>query len=180
MTFAICRELNYAIIKKFGIKSSGNFIEKIITYRLNEIRKQICRQSVKFSGYTYRVIRAYSKDTDTTKTMQRNYPKYFHEWMLQWKEPTYIAKKQGRPFGTNNSVNQAPGSKARGLGPYNNYTKKKNKNTKMTRKELMADIAVQEDEMKDKRLLLASLKNDDEDDDSSKLIVIFFSTGAML
>lgn len=163
MTFAICRELNYAIIKKNGIKSSGNFIEKIITYRQNEIRKQICRNSGKFSGYTYRVIRAYSKDK--TKTMQRNHPKYFHEWMLQYKESTYLAKKKGRPFGTSTSVPKEPGIKARGLGPYSDK-KKKNTKKKMTREELMADIAVQEDEMKQKRLLLATMVDNDDDDKS--------------
>ena len=169
MTFAICKELNYAIIKRHGIKSSGNFIEKIITYRQNEIRKQICRQLGKFNGYTYRVIRACSEDK--TKTMQRNYPKYFHEWMLQWKESTYLAKKKGRPFGSSNSVTKATGSKERGLGPYNDKKKKK-KNTKMTREELMADIAVQEDEMKQKRLLLATLM-ETEEDSNSKLFVLF-------
>ena len=167
MTLALCKELNYALIKKPGIKSNGNFIEKIITYRQNELRKQICRQSGKFNGYTYRVIRACNNDK--SNTMQRNYPKYFHEWMLQYKEPTYIEKKKGRPFG--------PGNKSRGLGPYNNTNTNKsnnakmtNKNTaKMTRKENMADIAVQEDEIKRKRLLLASIPEDEDDDnDTSK------------
>ena len=158
MTCAVCKELNYGIIKKHNIKSSGNFIEKIITYRQNEIRKQICRISSKFSGYSYRVIRAYSKDK--TKTMQRNYPKYFHEWMLIYKESSYVAKQKGRPVGSSTNAN-----KPRTMGPYNDKKMKKKKEQKMTREELIADIAIREDETRKQKLLLASLE-DDVDDNS--------------
>jgi hypothetical protein len=121
MVCALCVELNYGIIKIKDVKTRGSFIEKIITYRQNELRKQICRNSGKYSGYTYRIIRAYSKHEDKTKTMQRNHPKYFYDWMLQYKQSSYIAKQKGRPVGSTTKGTD----KQRPLGPYKHKTKKK-------------------------------------------------------
>lgn len=161
LTFALCIELNLAIIKKKDVKTRGNFIEKIITYRQNEIRKQICRASGKYSGYTFRIIRAHS--ADKSKTMQRNHPRYFHDWMLQYKPSSYVEKKRGRPIGS--TVNEDT-NRVRAMGPYKTNSKKKKKAPPMTKKEIAADIALQELELEIKRAQY--LKMNDDDDSNGK------------
>ena len=102
--------IRYSLMVEFNLKfqklkvkqrSSRNFIEKLISHRLNQFRKQVCTRSSKYNGYSYRVIR---KQFTKTSSRERNYPKYYFPWMIQWDEPTYIPKKLGRPFGTNSSV----------------------------------------------------------------------------
>ena len=94
--------------------------------------------------------------------MQRNHPRYFHDWMLQYKPLTYVEKKRGRPVGS--TVNEVT-NKTRAMGPYKTNCKKK-KAPSMTKKEIAADIALQEIELELKRAQYLKMK--DEDDNNSK------------
>lgn len=130
--------IRYSMLVEFNLKfkkskvkerCSRNFIEKMVSHRLNQFRKQICTRASKYNGYSFRVIRKKFKiDSDR----ERNYPKYFFPWMIRWEEPTFIPKKLGRPFGPTTVVN---------IRPMKNYVKL---DKVKTREELLSAL----DEMK--------------------------------
>jgi hypothetical protein len=102
MRYSLLVEFNLKLQKlKMKQRSQRNFIEKLISHRLNQFRKQVCTRSSKYSGFSYRVIQ---KKFTKTSNRERNYPKYFFPWMIQWDEPTYCPKKLGRPFGSKTSI----------------------------------------------------------------------------
>ena len=151
LTCSICMEFNLSIQDALGGHSSRrrvvndritrNFLERLVSHRQNEFRKQVCTRSGKFSGWTYRIIRPmFTKDCNR----QRNFPRHFHNWMLQYKTPTYQRKKLGRPYSNESK-------KDRGMMTHKN----KKLNKKRTREEILEEL---EEQKRHHALLLSELE----------------------
>lgn len=151
LTCSICMEFNISIQDALGSHSkkkrvvndriTRNFLERLVSHRQNEIRKQVCTRSGKHNGWTYRIIRP---QFTNEFNRQRNFPRHFHDWMLQYKTPTYKPKKLGRPYSNDTK-------KDRGMMTHKN----KKLNTKRTREDILEEL---EEQKRQHALLLSEIE----------------------
>jgi hypothetical protein len=150
ITCAIMYQSNFTIMRSDD-GNTRNFCEKIITHRINQIRKQTNDLCAKHSGYSFRIIRPPRKPGDPE--LPKAVPKFFFEWQLQ-----YSKKKKVKP---------SSGAKRRAVTRRTLCTYGI-KDANRTREDILSDIAELDDE---RIILLAEL---DEFDGNSKFIYIFF------
>lgn len=86
-----------------------NFVVKMITYRINQLRKQVNDACEVHNGFNMRLIRP-RKD----KTLQKGVPKYVFPWMIVKSEPTHQPKRKRK---SKNSDNNSK-TKRRNLSTY--------------------------------------------------------------
>jgi hypothetical protein len=124
ITCACLMEYNLSIVRDGDGHVTRNFVEKIVSHRLNLLRKQVNLASIKHTGYGFRLIRPRRSTSENTNSLERARPCYFLDWMLTYEKPLVEIVKKGRP----NQVVR------RNLTTYN-------KNKKRTTKEILDDIA---------------------------------------
>lgn len=72
------------------IGKKKNFVEKMITFQINQFRLQVQTACLKHNGYVFRIIRPRGEGSDKDKCV----PKYLFAWMITHKEPTDEVKEK--------------------------------------------------------------------------------------
>ena len=111
MTICISISFNIAITNASRRGIARTFVAKMITYRINQLRKQVNDACEEHNGYNFRLIRP-RKD----KTLQKGIPKYISPWMIKKSEPTHQPKRRPK---TNTNTKRSSKRKHRNLATYN-------------------------------------------------------------
>jgi hypothetical protein len=91
ITCAIMYQHNFTL-ERSNDGNTRNFCEKLVTHRLNLLRKQAVDMSVKHSGWGYRIIRPPRKIGEPI--LPRKVAKFFHEWMITYKPKKKLRSKR--------------------------------------------------------------------------------------
>jgi hypothetical protein len=81
---------NLSMIDPEGIGNSYNFLEKMITFRINQFRMQVNATMLVHNGYQLRIIRPRGS---AMSTLDKCIPKYLFPWMITEHEPTNEKKE---------------------------------------------------------------------------------------
>ena len=76
---------NISMLEPDGVGIQKNFIEKMITFRINQFRLQVNNACAIYNGYIFRIIRPRGK---ASANLPECVPKYLHDWMITHEEPT--------------------------------------------------------------------------------------------
>ena len=137
ITCAIMMQHNFTL-ERSDDGNTRNFVEKMVTHRLNQLRKQAGDLSVKHSGWALRNIRPPRKIGEPM--LPKKVSKFFHDWML-----TYKPKQKLRTSKVDATRLRC---RARNLCTYGG------REIPRTREDIMADLASNSEERVD---LLAEL-----------------------
>lgn len=128
ITCAIMMQHNFTL-QRDNDGNTRNFCEKLVTHRLNQLRKQAGDLSIKSSGWGLRIIRPPRNEGDPI--LPKKLPKCFHEWMITYqpKKKIRVKKENGRrPNRPRNMVTYA------------------SKNGKRTKEDILANLSANEEE----------------------------------
>lgn len=82
LTICIMITFNLSMSNASSTGVSRNFVTKMITFRINQLRKQVNKASLMHNGYSLRIIRP-----RTELGLDNALPKYFMPWMITKQEP---------------------------------------------------------------------------------------------
>lgn len=89
ITICISYTYNLKIDQPDGEGVSRNFCDKMITFRINQMRLQVNAACKIYNGYKFRIIRPRKKgETNDTTNLDKCVPKYIFKWMITHKNPT--------------------------------------------------------------------------------------------
>ena len=97
MSICVMIQFNLTMHKADRIGISRNFLEKMITFRINLLKKQVNEACKEYNGFKFTTTRRSNNNNDLEKHM----PKYYVPWMI---EQTEIVKKSKRRLCNNNVV----------------------------------------------------------------------------
>lgn len=95
ITICISIEFNISIANASQRGIAITFLAKMITYRINQLRKQVNEACEVYNGYNFRLIRPREDST-----LKKGIPKYVSPWMIKKTEPTLSSKRKRKSITT--------------------------------------------------------------------------------
>ena len=90
LTICTLYTYNISMLDPDDVGKKKNFVEKMITFRINQFRLQVQTACLRHNGYVFRVIRPRGEGEGKDKCV----PKYLFDWMIIHKEPTDDIKEK--------------------------------------------------------------------------------------